>query len=303
MSTGEYDAARTDIAAALGKNAFSAEAVTCRGVWEQAQFRLDDAVADYDRAIALDPTLPDPYLRRAVIYAFQGRASDAFDDMYRGLTGDIHRAGPTLGLPTDLPAAVKPPADLLAAAVKSNIGAIPAAPQSASTALEENHRPTLLAAQMEVLRGGWDGADRDLGPLISDYGSAQLAEAARTRRLIQLLKTSGTARLSRDSLAAQIVDVLALVEPGYYVSLPWLDRAAKLVADLAGRQRLRAWDAGSAPWTAPAGKVQYYAALAGGLDAKGQTDAALAQLNKVRNDALQLCPDPHGDDWAAVYAF
>ncbi len=56
-----------------------------RGNVRVAQHRLDEAIADFDRAIQLAPEQPDPYLNRGVALEGQGKYEDALIDYNRAI--------------------------------------------------------------------------------------------------------------------------------------------------------------------------------------------------------------------------
>jgi tetratricopeptide (TPR) repeat protein len=56
-----------------------------RGNIRVAQHKLDEAIADFDRAIKLAPKQPDPYLNRGVALEVQGKYEDALKDYNRVL--------------------------------------------------------------------------------------------------------------------------------------------------------------------------------------------------------------------------
>jgi tetratricopeptide (TPR) repeat protein len=56
-----------------------------RGNIRVAQHKLDEAIADFDRAIELAPKQPDPYLNRGVALEGQGKYEDALNDYDRVL--------------------------------------------------------------------------------------------------------------------------------------------------------------------------------------------------------------------------
>ncbi len=54
-----------------------------RGNVRVSQNKVEDAIGDYDRAIALDPLQPDPYLNRGAAYEALGNWQQAIDDYNR----------------------------------------------------------------------------------------------------------------------------------------------------------------------------------------------------------------------------
>jgi tetratricopeptide (TPR) repeat protein len=81
IASGGYDDAQKYIEIALRLNPKSSEAYATRGALRQAEYRFDEALADYARAIELSSRRQEAYLRRAQILFFQGLLEQAFDEL------------------------------------------------------------------------------------------------------------------------------------------------------------------------------------------------------------------------------
>lgn len=59
-----------------------------RGNCRVSQYKLDEAIADFNQAIELAPHTPDPYLNRGTAFEAQGKYSQAIDDYNKVLAID-----------------------------------------------------------------------------------------------------------------------------------------------------------------------------------------------------------------------
>lgn len=75
-----YERAETIWTRIIALNEENAAAWSNRGNCRTSQGRFDDAIADFDRAVALAPTEPDPYLGRGVAYEGLRQYSAALKD-------------------------------------------------------------------------------------------------------------------------------------------------------------------------------------------------------------------------------
>ena len=81
----QFDQALADFAKALELNPKDADAVFESGVVYEWKKQKDEAIAQYSRAIALNPDLIGPYNMRGVAYASKGMHDQAIDDFTKSL--------------------------------------------------------------------------------------------------------------------------------------------------------------------------------------------------------------------------
>lgn len=79
----DIDGALADYDRAIALNAKSAEIYTDRGITRRLKGDNDGAVDDYDRAIALNPKYAPAYANRSVVRAAKGDQKGALDDVHR----------------------------------------------------------------------------------------------------------------------------------------------------------------------------------------------------------------------------
>jgi tetratricopeptide (TPR) repeat protein len=90
---GDLDGAIADYSKAIEINPRYAEAFVNRGVARKAKGDLSGAIADYDKALALDPGLKEAYNNRGLARQLQGSLDPAIADFDKAIELDAHYAG------------------------------------------------------------------------------------------------------------------------------------------------------------------------------------------------------------------
>ena len=93
-----------DLGTAMGKSPEAAEPVIARGLLYQSEKKYDEALADFERASRLDPTMADIHVYRAQIYwAFADRDVADGRDCVKNLDAAIRAAEKSIEVSPDLP--------------------------------------------------------------------------------------------------------------------------------------------------------------------------------------------------------
>ncbi|MCX7949739.1 MAG: tetratricopeptide repeat protein [Treponemataceae bacterium] len=82
---GRFDEALADYERALAINPDFAEAYNSRGLLYKELGRFDEALADYSKAVALNPRMAEGYNNRAIVYFNLGRLDEALADYNRAI--------------------------------------------------------------------------------------------------------------------------------------------------------------------------------------------------------------------------
>ena len=90
---GDLDGAIADYSKAIEINPRYAEAFASRGLARKTKGNLDGAIADYDNAIALNPRLKEAYNNRGLARQLNGSLDAAIADFDKALALDPHYAG------------------------------------------------------------------------------------------------------------------------------------------------------------------------------------------------------------------
>jgi len=90
---GDLDGAIADYTKAIELNPRYAAAYVGRGLARKTKGDLDGAIADYDRAISLTPRLKEAYNNRGLAFQLKGQLEEAIADFDKALEFDPHYAG------------------------------------------------------------------------------------------------------------------------------------------------------------------------------------------------------------------